>query len=183
MLCLPLQAVSGSGSPSTRPSKCFRATNPSMQSIYGGSSSAALQPTATPSSRARRPTRTTPTTVPRPPPPRQAACWEPPADRTARNATPVLPGQLKVCTVLHESSDSLETSRRSRVYSFSPWRTGRTKAAARSALSWNTASGGETVDTAVTQRKECLTQTLNVRFGSFYFTSTIFFFFSILFLS
>lgn len=53
-----------------------------------------------------------------------------------------------------------------------------------SALIRNSACGGETVDTAVTQRKECLTHTLNVRFGSFYFTSTtIFFLFYFIFYS
>ena len=57
VLCLPLQAVSGSGSPWTRPSKCCRATNPSTPSTCGGSSSAAPPPTETPSSRAPRPTR------------------------------------------------------------------------------------------------------------------------------
>lgn len=136
MLCCPLQAVSGSGSPWTRPLKCCRATNPSTPSTYGGFSSAAPQRTGTPSYRARRPMRTTPTTVLRPLPPRRAVCWEPPADRTAQSAAPVHPGQLKVCTVLHESSDSLETQRLSRVYSFSPSRTGRTKATARRESIW-----------------------------------------------
>lgn len=82
-LCFPLQAVSGSGSRWTRPSKCCRATSRSMPSTCGGSSSAAPRPTETPSSRAHRRTTTTPITVPPPPPPRRAPCWAPPADRTA----------------------------------------------------------------------------------------------------
>ena len=82
-LYCPLQAASGSGSPWTRPSKCCRATNPSTPSTCGGSSSAAPQPTGTPSSRAHRRTTTTPITAPPPPLLRRAACWAPPADRTA----------------------------------------------------------------------------------------------------
>lgn len=99
VLLLPLQAVSGSGSPSMRPSKCCRATSRSTPNTCGGSSWAAPRPTGTPSCRAHRPTTTTPTTAPPPLPPRQAACWAPPADRTARKK----PRILKVCTVLHES--------------------------------------------------------------------------------
>lgn len=86
VVCLPLQAVSGSGSLWRRPSKCCRATNLSTPSICGDSSSTAPLPTVTPSSRAHHPTTTTPTTVPPPPPPRRAACWAPPADRTASQA-------------------------------------------------------------------------------------------------
>lgn len=82
-LCFPLQAVRGSGSPWTRPSKCCRVTNPSTPSTCGGSSSAAPRPTETPSSRGRHPTTTTPITAPPRPRPRRVTCWVPPADRTA----------------------------------------------------------------------------------------------------
>lgn len=119
VLCLPLQAASGSGSRWTRPSRCCRATNPSTPSIFGGSSSAAPRPTATPSCRASRPTTTTPTTAPRPPRPRRAACWAPPADRTAPGKRPVRlwPGRWESVQFLHESKDFSEP-RLSCVYNF-----------------------------------------------------------------
>lgn len=99
--CLPLQVVSGSGSPWKKPSKCCRATNPFTPSTCGGSSSAALPPMETPSSRAPHQTTTTPITALHPPHPRRAACWAPPADRTATQP-PVLSSwdsSPKVCTV------------------------------------------------------------------------------------
>lgn len=104
-LCFPLQAVSGSGSRWTRPSKCCRATSRSMPSTCGGSSSAAPPPMETPSSRAHHRTTTTPITVPPPPPPRRAPCWVPPADRTAPEPHILSSLDPKVCTVLHESYD------------------------------------------------------------------------------
>lgn len=111
-LCCPLQAASGSGSPWTRPSKCCRATNPSTPNTCGGSSSAAPQPTGTPSSRAHRRTTTTPITAPPPPLLRRAACWAPPADRTAPKPHELSHSDrsLRVCTVLHESNDFSELS-------------------------------------------------------------------------
>lgn len=101
VLCLPLQVVSGSGSPWKKPSKCCRATNPFTPSTCGGSSSAALPPMETPSSRAPHQMTTTPITALHPPHPRRAACWAPPADRTATQP-PVLSSwdsSPKVCTV------------------------------------------------------------------------------------
>lgn len=83
VLWLPLQAVSGNGSPWKRPSKCCRATNLYTPSTCGGSSSAALPPMATASSQARHQTTSTPTTARTPRRPRRGTCWARPADRTA----------------------------------------------------------------------------------------------------
>lgn len=126
-LCFPLQAVSGSGSRWTRPSKCCRATSRSMPSTCGGSSSAAPPPMETPSSRAHRRTTTTPITAPPPPPPRRAPCWAPPADRTAPE--PHILSSLDRKSV--QSCMNLMTFselRLSCMYTFYSWRTGHTKA-------------------------------------------------------
>lgn len=71
VLCLPLQAVSGNGSPLRRPSKCCRATNLYTPSTCGGCSSAAPPPTGTASSQLHQQTTSTlitaqtPTRLPR----------------------------------------------------------------------------------------------------------------------